>query len=129
MPHVQVAEYVPQGNQNKDKGDKNGNGKGNGKGNTSTAAASTAAATTTAAAAATATTDVAAAAASQAQQASPQDLQSSLTLDPGQVQPGLANDGQAVPAAGQVSSLTSVNNLCVSFHAIATTSRMLSERK
>lgn len=38
------------------------------------------------------------------------DLQSSLTLSPDQVQPGLAQDGQAVPVAGQVASLTSKNN-------------------
>lgn len=38
------------------------------------------------------------------------DLQTSLNLDPSQVQPGLAQDGQAVPEAGQVPSLTSVNN-------------------
>jgi len=31
-------------------------------------------------------------------------------LDPSQIQPGLANDGQATPEAGQVASLTSKNN-------------------
>ncbi len=41
------------------------------------------------------------------------DAQTSLQLDPSQVQSGLAQDGQAVPAAGQVASKTSVNNLCV----------------
>lgn len=34
-------------------------------------------------------------------------------LDPSQVQPGLALDGQAIPEAGQVPSLTSNNNLSV----------------
>lgn len=36
--------------------------------------------------------------------------QSSLTLDKSQVMPGLAQNGQAIPEAGQVPSLTSVNN-------------------
>jgi len=40
----------------------------------------------------------------------PNNAQTSLTLDPSQVQPNLANDGQAVPEAGQVPSLTSTNN-------------------
>ncbi|KAF8338142.1 uncharacterized protein EI90DRAFT_2909572, partial [Cantharellus anzutake] len=39
-----------------------------------------------------------------------QDPQKSLQLDPSQVQPGLANDGQNPPVAGQVPSLTSPNN-------------------
>ncbi|THG99000.1 hypothetical protein EW026_g3268 [Hermanssonia centrifuga] len=42
--------------------------------------------------------------------ASSGDLQSSLTLDPSVVATGFANDGQDVPAAGQVASLTSSNN-------------------
>jgi hypothetical protein len=37
-------------------------------------------------------------------------LQTSLTLDPSQIQPGLAQNGQAVQEAGQVASLTSTNN-------------------
>lgn len=37
-------------------------------------------------------------------------LQTSLTLDKSQVQPGLEQDGQAIPEAGQVPSLTSNNN-------------------
>jgi len=44
------------------------------------------------------------------QAANAADLQTSLTLDPSQVQPNLALDGQAVPDAGQVPSLTSTNN-------------------
>lgn len=111
---MDVAERTRKGTSAKGNGNgnqaKGGNGAGNAAG-ASTAAAATAAATTTAAASA--TTDVAAAAASQAKDASANDLQTSLTLDPGQVQPGLANDGQAVPTAGQVASLTSTNNLCV----------------
>ncbi|EJD54416.1 hypothetical protein AURDEDRAFT_110069 [Auricularia subglabra TFB-10046 SS5] len=43
-------------------------------------------------------------------EAAGEDLQDSLTLSPDQVQPGLAQDGQAVPVAGQVASLTSKNN-------------------
>ncbi|KAL9715998.1 hypothetical protein Ac2012v2_000442 [Leucoagaricus gongylophorus] len=39
-----------------------------------------------------------------------QDLQQSLTLDPKVIATGFANDGQDVPAAGQVASLTSKNN-------------------
>jgi hypothetical protein len=38
------------------------------------------------------------------------DLQTSLTLDPSVIAKGFANDGQDVPAAGQVASLTSTNN-------------------
>lgn len=41
------------------------------------------------------------------------DAQKSLTLLASQVQTNLANDGQNVPAAGQVPSLTSTNNLWV----------------
>jgi hypothetical protein len=40
----------------------------------------------------------------------PPDPQTSLTLDPSQVQPGLALDGQQIPAANQVASATSTNN-------------------
>lgn len=39
-----------------------------------------------------------------------QDLQQSLTLDPKVIATGFANDGQDVPAAGQVASLTSKDN-------------------
>ncbi|KAF9454961.1 hypothetical protein P691DRAFT_5609 [Macrolepiota fuliginosa MF-IS2] len=39
-----------------------------------------------------------------------QDPQQSLTLDPGVIAKGFANNGQDVPAAGQVASLTSTNN-------------------
>jgi hypothetical protein len=38
------------------------------------------------------------------------DPQTSLTLDPAVIAPGFANDGQDVPVAGQVASLTSTNN-------------------
>ncbi|KAJ8469760.1 hypothetical protein ONZ45_g16785 [Pleurotus djamor] len=38
------------------------------------------------------------------------DPQTSLTLDPKVIAPGFANDGQDVPTAGQVASLTSTNN-------------------
>ncbi|KAF4572519.1 hypothetical protein EYR36_007026 [Pleurotus pulmonarius] len=38
------------------------------------------------------------------------DPQTSLTLDPKVIAKGFANDGQDVPAAGQVASLTSTNN-------------------
>jgi len=38
------------------------------------------------------------------------DLQTSLTLDPSVIADGFANDGQDVPTAGQVPSLTSTNN-------------------
>ncbi|EIN13437.1 hypothetical protein PUNSTDRAFT_94490 [Punctularia strigosozonata HHB-11173 SS5] len=72
----------------------------------------TAASTTDAAAsstsAAAASTDTAAATVDNA--AGSTDIQSSLTLDPSVVATGFANDGQDVPAAGQVASLTSTNN-------------------
>jgi len=42
--------------------------------------------------------------------AATEDPQVSLTLDPRVIQPGLALDGQQVPVAGQVPSLTSTNN-------------------
>lgn len=38
------------------------------------------------------------------------DAQTSLTLDPKVIAAGFANDGQDVPAAGQVASITSTNN-------------------
>ncbi|PPQ67395.1 hypothetical protein CVT25_005974 [Psilocybe cyanescens] len=38
------------------------------------------------------------------------DVQTSLTLDPAVIAKGFANDGQDVPTAGQVASLTSTNN-------------------
>ncbi|KAI0063136.1 hypothetical protein BV25DRAFT_448253 [Artomyces pyxidatus] len=38
------------------------------------------------------------------------DLQSSLTLDPSVIAKGFADDGQDVPTAGQIASLTSTNN-------------------
>jgi len=38
------------------------------------------------------------------------DIQSSLTLDPSVIASGFANNGQNVPEAGQVASLTSTNN-------------------
>ncbi|KAG6823914.1 hypothetical protein H0H87_012877, partial [Tephrocybe sp. NHM501043] len=38
------------------------------------------------------------------------DAQTSLTLDPAVIAKGFANDGQDIPADGQVKSLTSVNN-------------------
>jgi len=38
------------------------------------------------------------------------DIQSSLTLDPSVIATGFADDGQDVPEAGQVASLTSTNN-------------------
>jgi len=38
------------------------------------------------------------------------DPQTSLTLDPNVIAPAFANDGQDVPVAGQVASLTSTNN-------------------
>ncbi|GJE94220.1 hypothetical protein PsYK624_103880 [Phanerochaete sordida] len=78
------------------------------------AAASTAAANTAAAAAASsaaAATSVASAAASTASAAADSgDAQSSLTLDPSVIATGFENNGQDVPEAGQVASLTSSNN-------------------
>ena len=43
------------------------------------------------------------------------DPQKSLTLDPSQVQTGLALDGQQIPANNQVASATSTNNCALAF--------------
>jgi hypothetical protein len=80
---------------------------------TAAAAAGTAAAAATDTAAAAASTAAAAAApANTVTSATPDnpDLQNSLTLDPSVIASGFLNDGQDVPAAGQVASLTSGNN-------------------
>lgn len=76
------------------------------------AAASSAAATAVASAAASGSAAASAAAgtATAAAAASTGDIQSSLTLDPSVIAKGFANDGQDVPDAGQVASLTSTNN-------------------
>ncbi|TDL28947.1 hypothetical protein BD410DRAFT_760730 [Rickenella mellea] len=78
----------------------------------STTAAAAAAASTTAAAAAggAANATAAAGAAAGGKAANSGDPQSSLTLDPKVVSTGFEQDGQAVPEAGQVPSLTSSNN-------------------
>jgi len=67
-----------------------------------TAAASSVVVASSAAAAASATASAAA--------ANSGDAQSSLTLDPKVIATGFENDGQDVPTAGQVASLTSSNN-------------------
>jgi len=85
------------GNNNKGKGGKKG-----GKANASSTAA--AAAQTTAAAAGNGT------AAGNNNNNGGGDPQTSLTLDPKVIAPGFASDGQQVPTAGQVASLTSTNN-------------------
>jgi len=115
------------------RGGKGGSGRGGagGKGSSSvasTAAAATAAATTAAATTAADTTAAdASATASDASTAAPPaatgtganstagagdngDPQKSLTLDPAVISTGFENDGQDVPTAGQVASLTSSNN-------------------
>ncbi|KZV99529.1 hypothetical protein EXIGLDRAFT_725005 [Exidia glandulosa HHB12029] len=118
---LKPAKVTPKGQNlkfgNKSKGKQNAGAADAASSSAAAAASNDAAASTAAAASATdsadaaaATGDAAAAAADQAANASADDLQSSLTLDPGQVQPGLANDGQAVPTAGQIASLTSTNN-------------------
>jgi hypothetical protein len=76
-----------------------------GKGAASSAAASSAAATDSASA-----TSSAAAATNTSAPADNGDPQKSLTLDPSVIATGFANDGQDVPTAGQVPSLTSTNN-------------------
>jgi hypothetical protein len=55
-------------------------------------------------------TSAAAAAESSGAAADTGDPQTSLTLDPSVIAKGFANDGQDVPTAGQVASLTSTNN-------------------
>ncbi|EIN08287.1 hypothetical protein PUNSTDRAFT_126386 [Punctularia strigosozonata HHB-11173 SS5] len=73
----------------------------------SAAAASVAASNATAAAN---TTDTANSTATATSGSNSTDIQSSLTLDPSVIATGFANDGQDVPTAGQVASLTSTNN-------------------
>jgi len=94
-----------QNNNNGNKNVNNGKGAGSSVAATTAAAANTAAANTAAAAATTA-----AAAANTAAAANSGDAQSSTTLDPKVIATGFENDGQDVPTAGQVSSLTSSNN-------------------
>lgn len=121
VPRLQPAKVTPNAGTPIQAGD-SFKGKGR-KGNQSSAAAADSATTSAAADAQTtdasadatssssaAAADATSAAADQAANASAGDLQSSLTLDPSQVQPGLANDGQAVPTAGQIASQTSANN-------------------
>ncbi|GLB44604.1 putative ribosomal protein s17 [Lyophyllum shimeji] len=106
----------------------NNNGTGGGKNTTTKAATSTKAATTTAATTTrannngggvkgTATSTSSAAQATNTgkgnnggNNANTGDPQTSLTLDPRVIAKGFANDGQDVPAEGQVRSLTSTNN-------------------
>ncbi|KAG6837223.1 hypothetical protein H0H93_013091 [Arthromyces matolae] len=87
-----------------------GNFRGNkhfGGNKTTVSASATAAATTTTSTAAAAASTAAAATNSTADSSDPQ---TSLTLDPRVIATGFADDGQDVPAAGQVPSLTSTNN-------------------
>lgn len=74
------------------------------------AAASVAAAPSAAAAASVSAAAAASASAAAAPPSNSADLQSSLTLDPSVIAKGFEDDGQDVPAAGQVPSLTSSNN-------------------
>ncbi|KAF8973820.1 hypothetical protein BDZ97DRAFT_1912275 [Flammula alnicola] len=104
------------GNNNQNtKGNQNNNnntGKTNttaGKGAASTTAAA-AAASTTAAAAAASTSAAASATSTNTGAANSADAQSSTTLDPNVIATGFENNGQDVPTAGQVASLTSSNN-------------------
>ncbi|KAH7926196.1 hypothetical protein BV22DRAFT_375416 [Leucogyrophana mollusca] len=80
-------------------------GGGGGKGASSSAAASATDSST-----ATATSSAAASTSTSSGGGSGGDEQSSLTLDPAVIAKGFENDGQDVPAAGQVASLTSSNN-------------------
>lgn len=88
-----------------------GGGKG-GKGGASTSVASSAVIGTSTSSAAVASVSTAPPPSSDAGLSAAQitALQTSLNLDKSQVQPGLAQNGQAVPEAGQVPSLTSTNN-------------------
>ncbi|OCH88928.1 hypothetical protein OBBRIDRAFT_54436 [Obba rivulosa] len=90
------------------KGGNNASGGGAAGNNDNGAASSSAAAVSSAAAAS--STSSAAASSSSAASGSSGDLQSSLTLDPSVIATGFENNGQDVPAAGQVASLTSSNN-------------------
>jgi len=90
-------------NNNANNNGKNGN---NGK-NAGAGASSVAVAASSAAVAATST---AAAAANTGAAGNSADAQTSTTLDPAVIASGFANNGQDVPTAGQVASLTSTNN-------------------
>jgi hypothetical protein len=98
-----TASSTAKGNQS------NTSGKG---GAASAASSSAAAAATTAAAASTGSSSTAAASNSTgtAATANNANAQDSLTLDPKVIATGFENNGQQVPAAGQVASLTSSNN-------------------
>jgi hypothetical protein len=100
------------GNQTKGNQNNNNNKNNNGKNNGGAASAASVAATTAAAAststAAAASANSAAAAASSGGNSA--DAQSSTTLDPAVIATGFENNGQDVPEAGQVASLTSSNN-------------------
>lgn len=89
-------------NTNTNKGNNN-NANNNGKGGNGTQATSTKAAGSK-------TTSTAATAAAGGKGGKGGDPQKSTTLDPGVIASGFANDGQDVPTAGQVASLTSTNN-------------------
>ncbi|KAI0252664.1 hypothetical protein BJV78DRAFT_1200250 [Lactifluus subvellereus] len=85
-----------------------GRGRGRGRGLGAANATAAAAANTTAAAAA--NTTAVNVAANNTAAANSSDPQSSLTLDPAVIAVGFESDGQAVPVAGQIASLTSSNN-------------------
>ncbi|KAF9478721.1 hypothetical protein BDN70DRAFT_895519 [Pholiota conissans] len=88
------------GKNNQNNTGKNTGSTGKGATTTTAAAASTSAVAATTAAGATST----------AASGNSTDAQSSLTLDPNVIATGFENDGQDVPTAGQVASLTSSNN-------------------
>ena len=108
------------GANNANKGGANNKGGAAGGAGAASSTAAAAAASSSAAVAASSTSAAAAASSSVAATGQAQNIaagddvnaaQSSLTLDPSQVQKGLEQDGQAVQEAGQVPSLTSSNNL------------------
>jgi len=110
-------------NQNQGKGNQNSGSSKNGKGTTTTQAAAATSASSkgnqdknkggqggTTSSTAAAATSTASKSNNSGSSSAGGDPQSSLTLDPKVIAPGFANNGQDVPTAGQVASLTSTNN-------------------
>ncbi|KAG6854076.1 hypothetical protein C0991_010823 [Blastosporella zonata] len=99
-------------NKGQQRGSNFGGGRNGNSGSSSIAAVSSTASASASASATVAATSAAASstAAANTTAAATGDPQTSLTLDPRVIASGFAKDGQDVPTAGQVSSLTSTNN-------------------
>ncbi|EMD35038.1 hypothetical protein CERSUDRAFT_116545 [Gelatoporia subvermispora B] len=98
------------GNNASNKGGNNNNKGGNNNNGATVSAAASSSAAASAASSAAASSSTAASASNSGNSSDSGDIQSSLTLDPSVIATGFENNGQDVPAAGQVASLTSSNN-------------------